>query len=645
MSISIRGGLPRARLLLLLAAVGSVACGRSGPPDLVLITVDTLRPDALGWVAGKNATPAIDALADEGFAFPAAVSPVPLTLPAHVSILTGLVPRRHGVRDNGQILSGSLPTLAERLGAAGYRTGAFVSGYPLRRMFGLDRGFEVYDDALASRPDGRWQDRPAGATTALAREWLRGVKKKDPAQPYFVWLHFYDPHAPYEPAERFARPGPRGAYDGEVAAVDHAIATLRQGLEETFPGRRPLLVLTADHGEALGEHGEATHGFFIYDSTTLVPLLFHAPGRVQPGTSPAAARLVDVAPTVLDLLGLPGLPETDGTSLKGFWQGQPFEVAPALVESQQPFTGYGWAPLTAWRTAQAKWIEAPKPELYDLSRDAGESANLAGSDPRGEELRRELARELRKPALAQSGVNDDPEVTAALRSLGYVGGTNAPAGEPSEGLADPKDRMHQKDLLDLAEESLSAGDALEALALFDLVLVSEPENRYALLRSGQTLMRLGRVVEARAPLEKMLVLDPLQAEARFELADALGRSGQGDAAITEWMKLLELQPRRAIAWSNLGALLLQRGEPERAEAAFVEATDLDPRDAVVRRNLAEVRYRQALTALADGDVRFALGKLRGAIEQAPELRLRAATDPRLSALLQRVDSPAGPGTK
>src|SRR6185436_17519309 len=447
----------RTATLLLFFALQLGGCGRSRQPDLVLITIDTLRPDALRWVAGKNATPAIDALAGESFTFPAAVSPVPLTLPSHVSILTGLVPRRHGVRDNGQILDRSLPTLAERLSAAGYRTGAFISGYPLRRMFGLDRGFDTYQDDLASRPDGRWQDRPASATTALALEWLRGVKKRDPDQPYFLWLHFYDPHAPYEPPERFARPGPRGAYDGEVAAVDNAIATLRRGLDETL-SRPRLLVLTADHGEGLGEHGEATHGFFVYDSTTVVPLLFHSPSRIPKGSSQAPARLVDVAPTILELLGLSPLPETDGASLAAIWQGRPFEVAPALIESRQPFYGYGWAPLTAWRTAGAKWIEAPKPELYDLSKDAGERENLAGRDPRGEQLRRALANELRKPKLAKTGASDNPEVAAALRSLGYVGGATAPDAEPPAGLADPKDRLHQKQLLDLAESSIAAGD-------------------------------------------------------------------------------------------------------------------------------------------------------------------------------------------
>ena len=637
--------LPTAAALILIAAT-AVSCARDPRPDLVLITVDTLRPDALGWVAGKNPTPAIDALAAEGFRFPGAVSPAPLTLPSHTSILSGLSPRRHGVRDNGQSLAGGLPLLPESLQNAGYRTGAFVSGYPLRRMFGLDRGFDTYQDELATRSDGRWQDRPAAETTALALEWLRGVKKRDPRQPFFLWLHYYDPHAPYEPPEPLRRPGPRGDYDGEVAAVDAAVATLRRGLNEAFAGRPRLLALTADHGESLGEHGEATHGFFVYDSTALVPLLFHGPGVIAPGESPAPARLVDLAPTLLALLGLPPLPETDGISLAGFFDGSasPPALPPALIESLQPFYGYGWAPLQAWRAEDAKWIEAPKPELYDLRADPGEAANLAAAagapaGERSDRLRRELAAELRKPPLAEADGAADPEAAAALRSLGYAGGggggpVRVPEG-PAEiaALADPKDKARAKALLDLAESSLETGDSLEAMALFDLVLAGEPGNRYALLRSGQTLVRLGRLGEAVAQLERLLAADPGHHEARFELADALGRGGRVDDAIGHWMELLEGQPRRAVAWGNLGALLMKKGELDRAEQALAKASELDGASEVLRRNLAEALYAQALAANARGDRQKAREKLDAALQRVPELRLRAASDKRLAALL------------
>jgi choline-sulfatase len=653
----------RARGLLLASSAvvcwAWFGCGRPHRPDVVVITIDTLRPDALGWVSGigptgngptgSSPTPAIDALAHEGFRFPGAVSPAPLTLPSHTSIFTGLVPRRHGVRDNGQVLGGGIATLAERLGAAGYRTGAFVSGYPLRRMFGLDRGFDTYDDELVQRPDGRWQDRPANNTTSLALEWLRGVKKRDPEQPFFLWIHYYDPHAPYEPPARFARPaeqGPRGAYDGEVAAVDHAIATLKQGLDEAL-ARERVVVVTADHGESLGEHGEATHGFFVYDSTTLVPLVFHAPGRIRAGASPAAARLIDVAPTVLDLLGLEALQGTDGASLTAFWKkpvGEEVAVAPALIESIQPFAGYGWAPLTAWRTADAKWIEAPTPEFYDLASDAAEAHNLAAGDspdPRGDTLRRALAVELKKAPAATSAPSEDPEVFAALRSLGYAGGTSSARGLSGpaslDGLADPKDRRRQKQLLDLAESLLADGDTVEGLVTFEVVLGSEPDNRYALLRAGQTMARLGQLTGAIPMFERLLALDPDHHEARFELADALSRTGQVDAAVGQWTALVERQPGRAVAWSNLGTLSLRRGELDKAEAALRRAAALEPRNPVLRGNLAECLLQHSLALAAKGDAPGAQLKLAAAIEALPEIRLRAASDARLAPLLG--DSP------
>ena len=639
----------KAAFLLLVGALQLGGCGRAPRPDLVLVTVDTLRPDALGWVAGRNETPAIDALAREGFAFPGAVSPVPLTLPSHVSILTGLVPRRHGVRDNGQTFGGSIPTLSERLGAAGYRTGAFVSGYPLRRMFGLDRGFEIYHDELASRPDGRWQDRPASATTALALEWLRGVKKRDPDQPFFLWIHYYDPHTPYAPPARFSRPGPRGAYDGEVAAVDQAVAPLRLGLEETFPSRRRLTLLTADHGEALGEHGEATHGFFIYDSTTLVPLLFHGPNLIPRGSSPAAVRLIDIAPTVLELLEVEPLAEIDGQSVTAIWRNEPFEVAPALIESRQPFDRLRLG--AAHRLAQRRTRSGSR-------RRSRSSTTSHARCRRAREPRRE------RPARATSCAASSP-TSSASRSLAHVRGrATTPRSPPpcarwATSEARPPLPPSRPPVLPIRRTSCirrssstwprmlarRAAIGTEALALFDVVLAAEPDNRYALLRSGQTLAHLGQLAEAISLLEDLLALDPGQTEARFALADALGRSDKPDAAMAQWMALLERQPRRAIAWCEpRRPARLRRGDLEQAESALARALALDERNPQLRRNLAECRYQQALAHLARNDPRTARAKLAAALEVLPDLRLRAASDPRLAPLLDSAATAEG-GTR
>jgi choline-sulfatase len=556
---------------LVLAACAALASPGAPPsPSVLLITVDTLRPDALGFVAGRNGTPNLDALAAEGFRVPAAVSPVPLTLPAHVSLLSALVPRRHGVRDNGQVLAAGVPLLAERFAARGYATAAFVSGYPLRAPFGLDRGFARYDDALPAGVSG-WRERPAPQATAAALEWLRAAPR-----PFFLWVHYYDAHDPYDPPAAFRGAGPRGAYDGEVAFVDHAIGALRAGLPAR--DRASLLtVFTSDHGESLGEHGERAHGLFLYDTTVTVPLVVHFPGRVAPGRSDAPVRLVDVAPTVLELAGLPPLPDVDGVSVVPLLSGRRQAAEPAFLETQHPWTTYGWSPLAAVRHAGAKYVRAPREELYDLAADPAESRDLARLRPsRAAPLRALLERFERRPAAA-ARTSDDPAVLESLRALGYVGG-GPPAGPPPPDLPDPKDRLATRDALVDAEALLRSGALDAALARFDAVLASDPSNRFAVLRSGIALLQRGDARAAAVRLRRSVALDPGQAEGRYALADALTRAGDLEAAVPEWLETVRLQPRRAAAWSNLGTTLGRAGRFADAERAFAQAVALEPAD-------------------------------------------------------------------
>jgi choline-sulfatase len=564
--------LVRPSVFVLAASVALAAPGgrAPAPPSVLLITVDTLRPDALGFVAGRNGTPNLDALAAEGFRLPAAVSPAPLTLPAHASLLTALFPRRHGVHDNGQVLGSGAPVLAERFAARGYATAAFVSGYPLRAPFGLDRGFARYDDALPVGAEG-WRERPAPQATAAALEWLRSAPR-----PFFLWVHYYDPHDPYDPPAAFRGAGPRGAYDGEVAYVDHAIGALRAGL----PARDRASLLTAftsDHGESLGEHGERAHGLFLYDTTITVPLVVHFPGRVAPGRSDAAVRLVDVAPTLLALAGLPPLPDVDGVSVVPLLEGRRQAPEPAFLETQHPWTTYGWSPLSAVRHAGLKYVRAPREELYDLAADPGEERDLARRSPsRAAPLRALLERFERAPAAA-APASRDAAVLESLRALGYVGG-GPPSGPPPAGLPDPKDRLATRDALVGAEALLRRGDLDGALARFDAVLASEPTNRFAVLRSGIALLKRGDPRAAAARLRQSVALDPGQPESRYALADALTRAGDLSAAIPEWMETVRLQPRRAAAWSNLGTALGRAGRFADAERAFAEAVVLEPED-------------------------------------------------------------------
>jgi choline-sulfatase len=598
-------------------------------PDLLLVVVDTLRADAVGWVSGLDTTPAMDRLAAEGVRFPAAVSPVPLTLPAHASLMTGELPRRHGVHDNGQVLAPEATTLAEALTAAGYDTAAFVSGYPLRAVFGLDQGFALYDDRIPVA-GGVWGKRPAADTAAAARAWLEARPAKG-ARPWFAFVHFYDAHDPYDPPAKFRRPGARGAYLGEVAAVDAELPALFAAARAAAPGGL-LTVLAADHGESLGEHGEATHGFFLYESTVRVPLVVHFPGRLAPRESSQPARLIDVAPTALDLLGLPPLPAADGASLTAVLAGRG-EVPPAYLESMSPWFGYGWSPLKAIRTASEKLIVAPRPELYDLRSDPGEATNLYASKRR--QARRLRDRLAAIEARARAAANASPageEAAAALRALGYLGGGTG-LEAPAQGLADPKDRLEEKGEIEGAEAAHAAGRLAEALRRFDALLAREPDNRFALLRRGQTLTALRRPGEAVAPLTRLVTIDPQHAEARFALADALVAARRPAEALVHWRALVAIEPQRSAAWSNLGATAAAAGREEEAIAALERAVALDPDRQLYRTNLAALYLRAAHRRAAAGAAEEAREGVAKALALAPALRAQAAADPKLRDLL------------
>jgi choline-sulfatase len=676
-------------VILPLALFLATAGGPSASPTSVLfITVDTLRPDALGWVSGRNATPELDRLALAGFRFRAAVSPAPLTLPAHGSLMTGLVPRRHGMRDNGQPLADGVTTLAEVLRKRGYATAAFVSGFPLGRAFGLDRGFEHYDDSLPDGPPDR-RERRAEGTTAAAAAWIASAR-----EPWLAWVHYYDPHDPYEPPPAFRRPGPRGDYDGEVAYVDQSIAALRRTLPS---GRRGqvLTVVAADHGESLGEHGEATHGFFLYESTIAVPLVFYEPGRIAPGESAAPVRLVDVAPTVLALVGAPPLDAPDGVSLAPLLSGGAQALPPAYVETLRPWASYGWSPLRAVRDGDWKLIVAPRAELYDVRRDQAEQSNRIDAEgDRAGRMKLLLSRVEAAPA-PRAKPAADPEAAERLRALGYVGaGSGTVPSEPPPGLPDPKDRVGEWNALGEAEARMAKHDHAGALAKFDAVLASDPANRFALSRSGLALLELGRGEAGVSRLEKAVAAGPEHPEARLALAQALSRLGRHERAVAQWTELTRMQPRHAPHWVALGSSLGLSNQPARAATAFTRAVELEPGDPELRVRLAfaldaagrdaeaverlkqasalaparfghpgalglllvklgrgaearswlaksrlpeadfaEARFQLAALHAADGRVDSARAALGEALAASPALRSRAAADPRLAPLL------------
>ena len=356
------------------------ACVRSIPssPDVILITIDTLRADHLGsYGDARAATPVLDRLARSGTRFAHVVAPVPLTLPSHASLLTGVTPLAHGVHDNvGFALGPAIPTLAERFKTAGYETGAFVSGAPLDRASGLARGFDTYDDRMT-----RNVERRADETVAAVGEWLRQDSGAH-TRPLFLWVHLFDPHAPYEAPEPFGSRFAERPYDGEIAFVDAQIGVLLDDVKRARPDRRAIVAVTADHGEGLGEHGEPTHGLFVYDSTIRVPLILEGAGVPVRLDVQRMAQLIDVAPTLLDIAGVAALERIDGTSLRpSMNNGAAAAAEPAYVESRFGRMCCGWAPVHAWRDGRWMLIDVPKVELYDLSADPGQLHNVAADQP------------------------------------------------------------------------------------------------------------------------------------------------------------------------------------------------------------------------------------------------------------------------
>jgi choline-sulfatase len=537
-------------------------------PSVLLLTIDTLRADRVG----VGLTPHIDGLAARGVTFAEGLSSVPLTLPAHATILSGLEPPRHGVRDNGTyVFPPDVPTLATVLKERGYATGAFVGAYVLDRRFGLARGFDVYDDAVARREQGASvleSERSGAEVAAAADRWL-----KEGSGPFLAWVHLYDPHAPYAAPAPFSTG--RAPYDAEVAYADEVVGRVLASARGRA-GEDLVVVLLADHGESLGEHGEATHGLFVYQSTLRIPFVVAAPG-LAPGPRPGLARTVDVMPTVLGLLGAAGRPGLDGRDVLSGPPG-----AESYAETLHP-ESLGWAPLYALRVAGLKVIDAPRPELYDLRADPAEQSDLAAARPT------EVARLTEALASARAGERRtaaaaDPEVAERLRALGYVGSAPAADGGPRP---DPKDRIRLWQRFERAAGLASRGDGTSIPEL-RAVVAEEPSNATFRRVLASTLRKAGQPSEAAAVLRDLETVAPHDPLAWHEQAQALAAGGRLDAALAAEQRALALDPRLVEAHNHLGILYASRGRLPEALASFEKATAVDAHDARAWNNQANV---------------------------------------------------------
>jgi arylsulfatase A-like enzyme/Flp pilus assembly protein TadD len=580
----VRAGAP-----LLLAALLASGCSRSptGPPtSVLLVTIDTLRADRVGAFGGPpELTPHLDRLASKGARFEAAWAASPLTLPSHASLMTGLWPPRHGLRDNGQgALPSAVPTLAQALSLGGRRSAAFVGAFVLDRRFGLDRGFASYDDEIPKGPGARTgidAERPGRVVVDRALAWLEASGPS----PFFLWVHLYDPHAPYDPPAPFRERFPGRPYDGEVAAADAEVGRLLEALERRGLASSTVVAVAADHGEALGDHGEPTHGLLLYEPTLRVPMIVRAPG-VAPGTRVGApVSLVDLGPTVAGLAGTAwpaGESPRDGRDLsRELRAGREPEGADLYAETEYPRV-FGWSPLAAVRRGPHKYIQAPRPELYRLDSDPGERRDLLAGERR---LAAELSgrtREIREAARSAAPAAGDPaETLARLASLGYLGGASV---APSAG-RDPKEVVALFARLERAREDLEAGRLQVAADELGRLVAEDPGNPVFRGTLAEAHRRLGESGLALEQAGRALAAAPSDPQGWLRLARALESAGGDDRARAAYLELLRLDPRQADGWNSLGVLEARGGRAEAARAAFARALESDPAHATAANNL------------------------------------------------------------
>jgi arylsulfatase A-like enzyme len=573
-----------------------LSTGSAAGFHLVLITLDTTRADRLGAYGYEKAeTPNLDRLAREGLRFEDAVSSAPITLVAHASMLTGLDPDHHGVRHNGEYrLDPSQATLAEVLRSNGYETAAFVSGFVLDARYGLAQGFDRYDDrtqAFPGQPFGGLGERSAEAVTDAALEWLG---KRDTSKPFFLWVHYYDPHAQYRPPEPYARKFAGSPYDGEIAYMDSQLGRLIAALEKTSP--KLLVVVAGDHGESFGEHSEYTHGRLLYETTQRVPLFLWSPAAIpRPQVvDDAVVGLVDIFPTVTDLLSIHDEGKRDGVSLR-LARNRPDRAI--YMETMMAYLDNGWAPLHALRRREDKYIVAPRPEYYRLADDPKESANLAGKASARdsvEELSQALGKRLEgttAQAIAASATKPDPESLRRLQSLGYLSGPGPLAASSGE-LPDPKDMIR---ILELAIESRSLrreGKLEEALQRARRARELAPRDLEVIEENALVYIEMNRLEDAEEALRAYAALKP-NPNIYIMLAQILketGRRPEGEALLQEAMRLEPDHGGVLITWGDFLAEQRKYGE---ALESYQRAKRVDPYRAteVADKRIVELRRR------------------------------------------------------
>jgi arylsulfatase A-like enzyme/Flp pilus assembly protein TadD len=610
-------------LWMALAAVWAIpaTCTQHGSlPNVLVITIDTLRADHLGCYGYKDAhTPNIDRLAAEAVRFEHAYTPVPITLPSHTVIFTGMYPTASGIHDfSANRLGPQSKTMASLLKDKGYATGAVVASAVLDSRFGLNRGFDFYYDHFdfnrLEEANLDEMERPANLVADVALDWLGQNAEKR----FFFWMHLYDPHAPYKPPAPYDAQFRASPYDGEIAFADAQVGRLLQFLKAKRLYDKTIIILSGDHGEGLGEHGEKTHGFFIYNSTLHVPLIVHVPGT-KPHSVSEPVSTADILPSLLNEVSLPIPAQVQGTSFVAALEGRAdAHAAPRglYAETFLPRLHFNWSELRGIQFERYKFIEAPRPELYDLERDPKELQNLFDQKKAvGAEMRSKLSALIRADTpnteLAEK-MPLDPALLERLKSLGYAGFSGGgDASAKASTLPDPKDRIQVYELISDGMADGQHGRYEESITKLTEALKTEPNSVAVNYLLGLDYYRLGDFAKSAEHLKRVMQFSPDYSLAVFHLGLALGRMGQVDDAIAAFQRALELDPTNFPAAYDLGQMYLQKKMLEPALAAFRQSVTVNPDYVQGRVALGELLLYQ-------GEVDEALVQLRAAVNIAPD---------------------------
>ena len=568
-------------LLPAFASSAAPAAAADARLNVLFITIDTIRTDRIGCYGLRNIpTPNLDGLAAKSIVFSRAFAHSVTTLPSHTSIFLGATPSYHGVHDNAHfVVRPEFLTLAEHLRAAGYSTGAFVGGFPLESRFGLDQGFSVYDDAFEREEvgpveaDAKGSERPAGTVWKAAEAWL-----EKQTSPWFLWVHFYDPHYPYAPPEPYRTRFSRDRYDGEVAYTDAVMGELLARLESLGRDETTLIVLTGDHGESLGEHGETTHGFLAYNATLWIPLFIRVPG-FAPRVVGQNVSHIDLFPTVCDLLRIKPPSPLQGASLLPLLRGKSAAERAIYFESLSPHFNMGWAPLRGLVDGPLKFIDSPRPELYDLRNDFGETRDLAG-EAGADGLKKKLDRivgEQTSPGNAGAAERPDRETEEKLRSLGYLAGPIAAAKKayaPEDSVASLLPYHNRAvDALDLFRE----GKPRESIGALREILTARKNVAAAYTNLAHIYEEVNRTAEAVDVLRLGVEAMPENYDLYFQLIARLYNAGRYDDVLGVF------DPRRfpqieidSVLWNYIGLARAKKGDANGALAGFDKSLAIDP---------------------------------------------------------------------